>query len=47
MSFASPALIDDATLDRLIARIDVEGLCLLGPNGVFTELTSAIMNRAM
>ncbi len=47
MSFASPPLIDDATLDQLMAQIDAKGLELLGPEGVLTELTSAIMNRAM
>jgi len=45
--FGSPPLIDDATLDRLMAQIDTEGLELLGPDGVLTELTSRIMNRVM
>ncbi|MEO8697579.1 MAG: IS256 family transposase [Acidimicrobiales bacterium] len=40
-------LIDEATLDRLMAQVEVEGLELLGPDGVLTELTSRIMNRAM
>jgi putative transposase len=40
-------LVDDSVLDRLMARIDAEGLELLGPDGVLTELTSRIMNRAM
>jgi putative transposase len=40
-------LIDDSALDRLMAQIDAEGLELLGPDGVLTELTSRIMNRAM
>ena len=40
-------VIDDATLDRLMDQIDEEGLELLGPEGVLTELTSRIMNRAM
>lgn len=40
-------LIDDVTLDRLMAQVDAEGLELLGPDGVLTELTSRIMNRAM
>ncbi len=47
MSFVSPPLIDDATLDQLMAQIDAKGLHLLGPDGVLTELTSAIMNGAM
>lgn len=40
-------LIDDAALDRLMAQVDSEGLELLGPDGVLTDLTSRIMNRAM
>jgi len=40
-------LIDDETLDRLMDRVDAEGLELLGPDGVLTELTSRIMNRAL
>jgi putative transposase len=40
-------LVDEATLDRLMAQIDADGLELLGPGGVLTELTSRIMNRAM
>ena len=40
-------LVDEATLDRLMAQIDSEGLELLGSDGVLTELTSRIMNRAM
>lgn len=34
-------------MDRLMARVDEEGLDLLGPEGVLTELTSRIMNRAL
>lgn len=40
-------LIDDSALDRLMAQIESEGLELLGPDGILTELTSRIMNRAM
>ncbi len=40
-------VIDDETLDRLMDQIDSEGLELLGPEGVLTELTSRIMNRAL
>ena len=40
-------VIDDATLDRLMAQVDRDGLELLGPDGVLTELTSRIMNRAL
>lgn len=40
-------VIDDTTLDALMARVETEGLELLGPDGVLTELTSKIMNRAL
>ena len=40
-------VIDEATLDELMSRIDEDGLELLGPEGVLTELTSKIMNRAL
>jgi len=40
-------VIDEEALDRLMARVDEEGLELLGPDGVLTELTSRIMNRAL
>ena len=39
--------VDEATLDALMARIEEEGLELLGPDGVLTGLTSQIMNRAL
>ena len=40
-------VIDEATLDRLMAQVEADGLELLGPDGVLTELTSRIMNRAL
>jgi len=40
-------VIDDAVLERLIDQIDAEGLELLGPDGILSELTSRIMNRAL
>lgn len=43
---ADPVL-DDEALDALMARVDAEGLELLGPDGVLTSLTSRIMNRAL
>lgn len=44
---SSRPVIDDETLDRLMDQVDEEGLELLGPEGVLTELTSRIMNRAL
>lgn len=40
-------VLDEATLDALMERVDAEGLELLGPGGVLTSLTSRIMNRAL
>jgi putative transposase len=40
-------VISESTLNELMSRIDAEGLELLGPDGVLTELTSKIMNRAL
>ena len=41
------SLLDEAVLDRLMEQVDAEGLQLLGPDGVLTELTSRLLNRAM
>jgi len=41
------SVIDDEALDRLMDQVDEQGLDLLGPGGVLTDLTSRIMNRAM
>ncbi|MPZ53923.1 MAG: hypothetical protein GEU79_14520 [Acidimicrobiia bacterium] len=40
-------VIDDEMVDRLMGQVESEGLELLGPDGVLTELTSRIMNKAM
>ncbi|MCB0916570.1 MAG: IS256 family transposase [Actinobacteria bacterium] len=40
-------MLDDAALDRLMEQVDAQGLQLLGPDGVLTELTSKLLNRAM
>ena len=40
-------LIDDSALQDLMNKIESEGLELLGPDGVLTELTSRIMNLAL
>lgn len=40
-------VIDAGVLDRLMAQVEAEGLELLGPDGVLTELTSRIMSRAL
>jgi putative transposase len=40
-------MIEESTLDALMAKVQDEGLELLGPDGVLTGLTSQIMNRAL
>ena len=40
-------VIDDELVDRLVAQVDAEGLELLGPEGVLTELTSRILSRGL
>ena len=40
-------VIDDDLVDRLMAQVDAEGLELLGPEGVLTELTSRILSRGL
>jgi transposase-like protein len=47
MPVSGRAVIDEETLDRLMDRVDADGLELLGPDGILTELTSRIMNRAL
>lgn len=43
MKEAPDPVVDEAMLERLMAQIDANGLELLGPDGVLTELTSRIM----
>jgi len=40
-------MIDDELVDKLMAQVDAEGVELLGPDGVLTELTKRIMERAL
>ena len=40
-------LIDDEALDAMMDRISSEGMELLGPDGVLTDLTKRLMERAM
>ena len=47
LGWMAEPVIDEATLDRLMAKIQEDGLELLGPDGVLTELTSRLMSRAM
>ena len=47
MPASGRAVVDEETLDRLMDQVDADGLELLGPDGILTELTSRIMNRAL
>ena len=47
MSKPMRPVIDDELVDRLMAQVDAEGLELLGPDGVLTELTSRILSRGL
>ena len=40
-------VIDEALIDRLMDQVEAEGLELLGPDGVLTELTSRILSRGL
>lgn len=40
-------LVDDELIDRLMAQVDADGLELLGPDGVLSEITSRVLNRAL
>jgi transposase-like protein len=44
---AEVSLIDDELVERLMAQVEGEGVELLGPEGVLTELTKRIMERAL
>lgn len=40
-------VVSDELIDSLMAKVDAEGLELLGPDGVLSEITSRVMNRAL
>jgi putative transposase len=40
-------VIDDELVDRLLAQADAEGAELLGPEGVLTDLTARVLQRAL
>lgn len=47
MSDPMRPVIDDELIDRLMDQVDAEGLELLGPDGILTELTSRILSRCL
>ena len=44
---AEVPVIDDELIEKLMAQVDADGVELLGPDGVLTELTKRIMERAL
>lgn len=46
-SMADKPIVDEDTLDALMTKVEAEGLELMGPDGVLTQLTSQIINRAL
>lgn len=40
-------VVDDDLIDRLMDQVDAEGLELLGPDGVLSDITSRVLNRAL
>jgi putative transposase len=44
---ASSPLVPDDVLDELMARVDAQGAELLGPDGLLSHVTKAVLERAM
>jgi putative transposase len=42
-----PPLVDAATADELLARAQAEGVELLGPDGLLSQVTKAVLERAL
>src|SRR6266516_4325316 len=42
-----PALVDAALADELLARAQTEGVELLGPDGLLSQVTKAVLERAL
>ena len=42
-----PPLVDDATADELLAKAQAEGVELLGPDGLLSQVTKAVLERAL
>jgi putative transposase len=40
-------LVPDDVLDELMARVDAQGAELLGPDGLLSHVTKAVLERAM
>lgn len=44
---SASSMLDDATLDKLVDQVQTEGVQLLGPEGLLTDLASRILSKAM
>jgi putative transposase len=44
---ARPALIDDELADQLLGKAQAEGVELLGPDGLLSQVTKAVLERAL
>lgn len=40
-------LVDDALADQLLAKAEAEGIELLGPDGLLSQVTKAVLERAL
>jgi putative transposase len=44
---ARPALIDEQLADQLLGKAQAEGVGLLGPDGLLSRVTRAVLERAL
>jgi transposase-like protein len=44
---ARPALIDEELADQLLGKAQAEGVELLGPDGLLSQVTKAVLERAL
>ena len=44
---ARPALIDEQLADHLLGKAQAEGVELLGPDGLLSQVTNAVLERAL
>jgi hypothetical protein len=42
-----PALVDEQLADELVGKAQVEGVELLGPDGLLSQVTKAVLERAL
>ena len=42
-----PVLIDEQLADRLLGKAQAEGVELLGPDGLLSQVTKAVLERAL